>query len=430
MLSTSRGVLLAVALVASGCGGGGESSDGADPGPEATTTVPPGAGDADGSSSPSTTVAPTTVTPTTTTTLPPGDGTAANPFAYDAPAAVTMVLLEDRPEDEVFFSDGRLGGSVWNVTVGAPFDATETVLGNTTEDWNVPPPDGVVYAGFDASMTLASASEEPLSQDFDFRWRIIGGATGQAYSEVTIDTLRSGCGFLPTAFGGVVYVGGTMSGVVCIPLPREDLDHPDTRIELDQWTDVGTIFGPTGGAGVVAEIVQSGAVGTSTGEGTRAAPYALETAVDVAARSDAEVTLSVGPARDITDAVLAADPMNHSPADGILYVGYDVELTLAAAPQAYPPVALVTWGFAGGADHRRYFYDSFTPTVFGGPSDPDAPYDWGCGVVPDAIDDLTDLGVGETVSGVVCMPLPSDEFAHPDTQIAVHIASFGDIYFG
>lgn len=149
-----------------------------------------------------------------------GPGTREDPLAYGETVTVTWQTY------------GDADGSVWETTVGQPTDIGPDVM--TANEFNAEPPDGVVFAGFPVTMTLLEAGKEPLSTGYNFTWEILGGSSAAAYDRSTIDTESFGCGVVPDEFGDFdeVFVGGTLTGTVCIPIPVADLDHPDTQIAL------------------------------------------------------------------------------------------------------------------------------------------------------------------------------------------------------
>ena len=169
----------------------------------------------------------TTVATTTTAPLEIG-GTRDAPFTYGTAAAVE------------FDSFGDADGSIWNATIGAPVDITAAVLAENS--FNDPPADGTLFAGFTVEMTLAEAGKEPLSPGFNFSWEILGGASSAVHEESAFD----GCGVSPDEFDGYaeVFVGGTLTGVVCIPIPTEDLTDLATQVAIHHSADSRTIFAP------------------------------------------------------------------------------------------------------------------------------------------------------------------------------------------
>ncbi len=140
-------------------------------------------------------------------------------------------------------SFGDADGSVWATSIGPPRDITAEVL--SENPFNNNPPDGVLFVGFDVELTLLEAQKEPLAPGFNFSWEILGGATAAAYQVSTIETDSFGCGVAPGSFDDFseVFVSGTLTGTVCIPIPEEDLNHPNTQVALHFIGDTRAIFG-------------------------------------------------------------------------------------------------------------------------------------------------------------------------------------------
>lgn len=163
---------------------------------------------------------------------PPDIGSRQDPLPYDQPIDLTWSTV------------GDADGSIWTTTIGQPRDITDAVL--AANDFNDPPPEGVRFVGFEAEMTLVEADVEPLAPSFNVRWEIFGGSTARVYNSLTIDTESFGCGVTPNSFddSAEAFPGGTLSGTVCLPIPEEDLGHPDTRVSLRFADGNRAIFGP------------------------------------------------------------------------------------------------------------------------------------------------------------------------------------------
>lgn len=161
----------------------------------------------------------------------PALGTRDSPLPYDQPINITWNTF------------GDADGSVWTTTIGPPRDITAEVLADN--QFNSPPPDGVLFVGFDVELVLQEAAKEPLSPGFNFSWELLGGATAAAYDPSTIETEFFGCGVLDGGFDDFaeVFAGGTLSGTVCIPLPAEDLGHAETQVALHFIDDSRAVFG-------------------------------------------------------------------------------------------------------------------------------------------------------------------------------------------
>jgi len=153
---------------------------------------------------------------------PPAAGETVTPTEFGFGVSVPVV----------WSAFGDADGSVWNTRVGVIRDVTVEVL--AANQFNDPPPDGVVFAGFDVEMTLVEAAKEPLSPGFNFQWEILGGSSAGVYDASTMADLF-GCGVSEGEFNDFaeVFVGGSLSGLVCLPLPVEDLGDPGTRVAMN-----------------------------------------------------------------------------------------------------------------------------------------------------------------------------------------------------
>ncbi len=163
---------------------------------------------------------------------PPDIGSRQDPLPYDQAIDLTWSTV------------GDADGSIWTTTIGEPRDITDAVL--AANEFNDPPPDGVRFVGFEAELTLVEGEVEPLAPSFNISWEIFGGSTARVYNATTIDTESFGCGVAPDSFDDFaeVFAGGTLSGTVCLPIPEEDLGHPDTRVSLRFADGNRAIFGP------------------------------------------------------------------------------------------------------------------------------------------------------------------------------------------
>lgn len=325
-----------------------------------------------------------------------GEGSLDNPFGYGAAVPVVVRAF------------GGTDTSTWNVTLSEIRDLTDAVA--ASNEFNDPPPTGVVFAGFDAEMTLASTGTEPLSPGFNFTWEILGGDTASVYDDSTIDGLY-GCGFLESEFDefAEVFVSGTLSGPVCIPIPASDLGHPETRVSISFNGDARVVFGQGGATPQSAEVGTAGAVTTGT---QLAAGVIVPVTVDGFGDGDGSVwNTRVTDLRDITSEVADASEYNDAPPAGVAFVGFEVDMTLASAN--VEPLALgynATWEILGG--QTAAVYNAFTMSELSG-----------CGSIDDEFADSVELFVGGSLSGTVCIPVPVEDIGHPDTRVAMN---FGD----
>ena len=331
-------------------------------------------------------------------------GTREAPFAMDRSTTVVWDTFGDADD------------SVWNMTIGQLTEVNELVA--ETNQFNDPPPDGVVFAAFDVEMTLLDAGKVPLSKGFNFSWEVIGGSTAAVYD---FTTLAFGCGVLPDGFGDddEVFVGGTVSGTVCIPIPVKDLTDPATSVALGFGDRL--YFSPNGESPAAERVppVEADMVVTER-NGTRSGPYAYGSpeAVEFETFGDADGSIwmtAVGEPRDLTAEVLAENQFNDAPMAGTLFAAFDVAMTLDSADvEPLSPLFNFNWEITGGASAR--VYDQFTLGT--------------CGVVPDSFDIVDEVFVGGTVSGTVCLVIPTEDITHPNTRVTLHFAEDTRTYFG
>jgi len=340
------------------------------------------------------------------------NGSRERPFAFDAGVQITWDT----------FGDGD--GSLWNSTVSAPRDITaDVVAGN---DFNEAPPEGVAYLGFDVSMTLIGAEVEPLATGFTVTWEVLGGSTASVYDITTIETANFGCGVVPDQFDQFreVFIGGTIAGTVCIPVPIEDVDDPQTQISMSLIGSDRILYSGSGTAGPAALDVPQPAVTPADGEGpadgSRSRPFPLDTPADVefATFGDADGSVwstTVGPLRDLGDAVAQENEFNDPPPDGVTFVGFDVTLTLVSGDvEPLAPGFAFDWEILGGS----------TATAYG-----PLTLAFGCGVVPNEFDDFSEVLAGGTLTGTVCVPVPTADLDDPGTSVAMNFIGEGRVVF-
>lgn len=331
-------------------------------------------------------------------------GTRAQPYAMDQATTIVWDTFGDADD------------SVWNVTIGQLSDVT--ALAAETNQFNDPPPEGAVFAAFDVEMTLLDAGKVPLSKGFNFTWEVIGGSTAAVYD---FSTLAFGCGVLPNEFvdQAEVFVGGTLSGTVCVPIPAEDLADPTTAVSLGFSDRI--YFAPDGESPEAASVppVEADMVITER-NGARESPYTYGSpqAVEFESYGDADGSIwitTISEPRDLTAEVLAENQFNDPPEEGTTFVAVDVEMTLDSADvEPLSPLFNFSWEMTGGASAR--VFDQFTLGT--------------CGVVPNSFDIVDEVFVGGTVSGTVCFVVPVEDVTHANTRVTLHFAEDTRAYFG
>ncbi len=190
----------------------------------------------------------TQVTVVVTATPMPGTPTPVPPTPTPVPAATPSPTNTPTPEpfgtrsnpapfgtsgDITWRSFGDADGSTWTTTVGGLRNYNDAIAAENP--FNDPPADGVTFVAFDVELMLIAADKEPLSQGANFKWELIGGETLAVYERDTVAGLL-GCGVAgDDEFdrSAEAFIGGTLSGVVCIPIPTEDFEHPGTQVALN-----------------------------------------------------------------------------------------------------------------------------------------------------------------------------------------------------
>ncbi|MEP4590921.1 hypothetical protein [Ilumatobacter sp.] len=341
------------------------------------------------------------------------DGSRDRPFSFDSELALT------------WDSFGDADGSVWNTTVGTPRDITAEVLAEN--EFNSPPPDGIIYLGFDVAMTLISADKEPLSPGFNFSWEVNGGSSASVYDSTTIETESFGCGVVTDSFDDFseALIGGTLAGSVCIPVPAADAADPGTQVVM---SFIGSDRLSFGGGGLPnpapAPVPSAGDSGVGDGgsdSGSIGLPFVFGSSHDVTFESfgDADQSvwnITVAAPRSIDDVVSAENQFNEPPPDGTVFAGFDVSMTLVSATtEPLSPGFNFSWEILGGASAG--VYDSFTLAT-------------GCGVTPSAFGDFDEVLIGGTLTGTVCIPIPVDDLTDPGSKVALNFLDGTRIAFG
>ena len=335
-------------------------------------------------------------------------GTRNAPFALGTVTTVTWNVF------------GDADNSLWNTTIGELTDITEAVLAEN--EFNSAPPEGVVFAGFDVEMTLIGAEKVPLSQGFNFGWEIIGGDSNAAYDSSTIETENFGCGVVGNEFESFdeVFLGGTLSGTVCIPIPAADVGAASTAVAMTLNDRV--FFSAEGSSPAIAPVPDPEPTFTWTeGTGARSSPFDYDspTTIEFQTFGDADNSIwtsTVGAPADITAAVLAENQFNEPPPDGTIFAAFDLSMTLDSADvEPLAPAFNVSFQIIGGATAAVY-----DETSFG----------FGCGVTANDFGEFDEVFIGGSLTGSVCIPIPTEDLTHPNTRVALKFADDSRVYFG
>ncbi len=148
---------------------------------------------------------------------------------------------------------------------------------------------------------------------------------------------------------------------------------------------------------------------------------AYNTPVEVPIDGGADLSLfeiTVGEPVDITEELVAANPLNAEPLPGIIHVAVPVTAGLIQSP--VDPVAmagLFDWQMVGGS----------TATLYR-PAEPGTDQ-LGC-TVDDDWSTVTELTVGESRTATVCVTLPVVDFDHPDTRVVLDAGFAGPYLWG
>ena len=203
-----------------------------------------------GVSEPETATAPATAPATTTE---PAQSTAPTTAPEPTTAPTTAPEPTTEPEPEVHEgtrSDPHKFANDygWKYQVNSYGDWDESVWMIVVDQPELPVKrEGEVV--FFAALRLESANKEPLSTWLDFDFEVVGGATNEVHtgldnwcdSDLWYDNQESAMNTHDE-----VFVGGSVAGLLCIKVPAEDINHPDTVISVEVGNDYRVYFGPFG----------------------------------------------------------------------------------------------------------------------------------------------------------------------------------------
>ena len=193
---------------------------------------------------PAQSTAPTTASEPTTEPAPaPAPTTAPEPTTAPTTAPEPEVREGTRSDPHKFANDYG-----WKYQVNSYGDSDESVWMIVVDQPELPVKrEGEVV--FFAALRLESANKEPLSTWLDFDFEVVGGATNEVHtgldnwcdSDLWYDNQESAMNTHDE-----VFVGGSVAGLLCIKVPAEDINHPDTVISVEVGNDYRVYFGPFG----------------------------------------------------------------------------------------------------------------------------------------------------------------------------------------
>ncbi len=400
------GLLIAAGVVAA-MGGEDEAGEADEPSPTVATDEPEPAPDDGSVAGPATTVLVVDeAVPDDEGTAPPDepDDDGGDDPAPDVPAAGSIDLPFALGEAAVITVDGfgDADGSVWTVTVDEPGSIiTDEVLAHN--EFNDPPREGHDFFGVAVTLGLHAAGKEPLSTFINISPEFFLPVSRRVVS----DGLDDGCGVVPGEFEPFkeVFVGGSISGMLCYSVPTEEADA-GVLLTIDEIEEGRVFLASEPGVGVPSEDLPpdpppAPAPGSGpAGSRSNPIPIGEPTAITFDTFGDADgsgwTLLVTGPGGDITDEVVAHNPFNDPPPDGHVFYGVPVSLTLESADKE--PLSLL-------ANTQLEFYAPVSLEIVG------AALIEGCGVVPEAFDLFEEVFVGGTIAGTVCFTVPADDVA-------------------
>ena len=120
------------------------------------------------------------------------------------------------------------GGNIWEVTATAPVDITDAVL--AANEYNEPPPEGVVYAGTEMTMTLVSVADD-ISTTPGTDWTVHLEGPEDSYEFSTLGL--PGCGVPANELDmfSELEPGASVSGTYCIPVPADQIGQVKVVLE-------------------------------------------------------------------------------------------------------------------------------------------------------------------------------------------------------
>jgi hypothetical protein len=262
-----------------------------------------------------------------------------------------------------------IGGNFRLQVLGVVPDATAQVL--AADDFNEAPPAGTTY-----TLVRAALGYYGLDDPRSAFMPTITGVTA-AGTELSDD-----CGFPPDELDVFtdLFAGGVVIGNLCFVTSGNDAATMQISAQGDFFADEAVFLQVAEPASATPLAPLRGPQPGAAATPARQAPTAIGTAVDVGEGWSVRVD---GPARDITDDVLAQGSFNDPPPAGFRFVGIEV-----------------TYTFNGpGTD------TAFTVTT-SAVADGNVRLSFQCGVLPAALDEFSDVASGVSTSGTLCFVVP------------------------
>ena len=310
------------------------------------------------------------------------------PFTTDPPATAPDFIDPTAPSEVVAGTpEGITGdrdnpvplGTVADINGGWRLQVLEVIPDAAAavaeaSEFNEPPPAGSTFTLVKIAMGYYGV-EDPTSA-----YQPTISAVGSSNLEV-----ESSCGTLPDELNLFVDVfsGGVVTGNLCFITTPEDSTSLQLYAVGSYFFESTDVFlqanGAAAGATPLAALTgpQDGAAATPG----RLSPTALTTAVDVGAGWTMTVT---GAARDMTDVIMAENQFNDPPPEGFRFIGVDV-----------------TYAYSGSETVAAW---EVTTKAVG---DSNVELDDDCGVFPGEIDVFNDVLAGGSVTGTICVVVPS-----------------------
>ena len=299
----------------------------------------------------------TTTMATTTTALPTQGGTIDDPVSAGE-----------------WFPVGE-----WQIAVvGGDTDATEAVLAEN--EFNDPPAEGNRFVVW--RVAVANHGAEPTQPAIGLTFSSVGPSAVAYDFEAT-------CGVVPDDFSSfrTLYPGGTIEGNLCWEVSDGDAESLVMLVdEALSFTDNRAVFGPAATGEVLEVAYPEPPLPDPNGPvGSRGNPIPLQETVTM---GDWEVRV-LGSIDDATEQVLAENDFNDPPRDGGQFVIAEIEATYVGTDSSIFAVD-ATVGLVGDAAVGYDVEDS-------------------CGVIPNALDDFSEVFPGGALSGNICWEVPSSD---------------------